>query len=85
MVGMVWLVIETRRDEMASHYHTILKIKADKRVDDVEGEGLDDGRFFVHLKDGFDFGTDPYQVVRTKSFERAVDALKAVRSAKGSA
>ncbi len=29
------------------------KLKAHPAVDEVEGEGMDEGRFFVHLKKGF--------------------------------
>ncbi|MET4240331.1 hypothetical protein [Bradyrhizobium sp. RT10b] len=42
-------------------------------VDEVEDEGLDDGRFFVHLVEGFDWTQDPAQVTRTKSFDSYSD------------
>lgn len=51
-------------------------------VEDVEDEGLDDGRFFVHLYPPYDFGTDPYNKIRTKSFDNFKDAVEAVKKAK---
>lgn len=57
-------------------------LKKNSKVDDVEDGNLDDGRFFVHLKTGWDFGTDPRQVVRTKSFDSVAAARKAIAAAK---
>ena len=57
-------------------------LKKNRKVDDVEDGSLDDGRFFVHLKPGFDFGTDPHQAVRSKSFDNVAAARKAIAAAK---
>jgi hypothetical protein len=43
-------------------------------VDEVEDEGLDEGRFFVHLNYGYDWCQDPHQATRTKSFDKYSDA-----------
>lgn len=43
-------------------------------VQEVDGEGLDDGRFFVHLKDGWDWCYDPHSVTRSKSFSSVKEA-----------
>ena len=45
----------------------------DRRIDEIEDHGMDEGRFFVHLKKGFDWGTDPYQVTQTRSFGSRLD------------
>lgn len=60
----------------------VAKIKADPRVDDVEAEGMDEGRFFVHLKPGFDWRTDPQEIRRTCSFGAYRDVVKALRGVK---
>lgn len=59
------------------------KLKAHRYVDDVEGEGCEDGRFFVHIKEGLDFNIDP-RAQRTSvtfaSYRQATQALKKVIS-----
>lgn len=35
--------------------HTLTKAACDFRVDEIEGAGMDDGRVFIHLTDGFWF------------------------------
>ena len=52
------------------------------KVADVEDEALDDGRFFVHLREGWDFGSDPWQRIGTRSFGSVREADAAVRAAK---
>lgn len=59
----------------------IEKLKATGKVDDVENEGMDEGRFFVHLNEGHDFCTDPHNVIRTKSFGGYAEAYHAVKNA----
>ncbi len=49
---------------------------------DVEAEGMDEGRFFVHLREGCDFGTDPRQPIRTKSFGSFREANAALKRVK---
>ncbi len=61
----------------------VLQLLADPRVVDVEAEGLDEGRFFVHLYPAFDFGVDPHNVIRTKSFTSYREARDAVSKTKG--
>jgi hypothetical protein len=39
----------------------------DKRIQEVESEGLDDGRIFIHLKPGYSWGDD-LEPRRSKSF-----------------
>jgi len=54
----------------------------DKRIDEIENASMDDGRFFVHLKPGLDWCSDPHQVIRTRSFgsrKEVVEALKDVK------
>lgn len=60
----------------------VQQLLANPRVADVEAEGLDEGRFFVHLNGHFDFGTDPCGVIRTKSFESYAEARDAISKAK---
>lgn len=58
-------------------------LRADPRVADIENEGADDGRFFVHLKQGWRYtydGSDA-EPMRTRSFTRLKDAQREVRSA----
>jgi hypothetical protein len=57
-------------------------LKADRRVEDVEDEGMDEGRFFVHLRPGFDWGTDPFEAIRTKSFGSFAEAHRALKRVK---
>lgn len=57
----------------------------DRRIDEIEDGGMEEGRFFVHLKAGFDWGTDPYNVIRSRSFgsrKEVLEALKDVKPAK---
>ena len=48
----------------------------DKRIEEIEDWGLDDDRFFIHLKPGYDWGTDPHQVTRSRSFGSRQEAIK---------
>jgi hypothetical protein len=57
------------------------RLRAHPHVADVESEALDDGRFFVHLKPGCDFRTDPRQPIRTKSFGSYAEARTALARA----
>lgn len=56
------------------------RLRALKCVDDVEDAFLDDGRFFVHLKTGYDWKLDPRQVTVTKSFDNFTKARRALRN-----
>ncbi len=50
------------------------KLNSYDSVDEVEDEGMDEGRFFIHLIEGYDWRADPRQVTRTKSFDNYNDA-----------
>jgi hypothetical protein len=54
----------------------------DSRIDDVEDEALDEGRFFVHLKQGWDWRQDPHQVTVSKSFGTYAEVRAALRQVK---
>lgn len=56
----------------------IEKLKATGRVDDVEDEGMDEGRFFVHLIVPYTWN-DGNGVQRTKSFSNFREAMSAVK------
>jgi hypothetical protein len=60
---------------------TLTALRRDPRVEDIENEGCDDERFFVHLKTEWSYTQDPRAVTHSQSFSRAADAVKAVRSA----
>jgi len=55
--------------------NAMLKLKAHPAVDEVEDEGMDEGRFFVHLKCGLDWNVEQ-EVRQSLSFSSAVKALK---------
>jgi hypothetical protein len=60
------------------------ELKAHPLVDDVEGEGMDHGRFFVHLVNGHTWedhegDTNPANVEHRRSFGGAVEALREVK------
>lgn len=57
----------------------IKKLKATGKVDDVEDEGMDEGRFFVHLKEPYCWD-DGYGHQETKSFGGYREAMKAVKA-----
>jgi hypothetical protein len=59
----------------------IQKLKATGKVDDVEDEGMDEGRFFVHLKSGYSWN-DGYGHQETKSFGNFREAMKAINNLK---
>lgn len=61
-------------------------LKAAPRVDEVEAEGMDEGRFFVHLQPGWKWAdmarhTTAQNVEHSRSFGGAVEALQAVKAA----
>lgn len=58
---------------------TLSRLRADPRVADIEDEGLEAGRFFVHLAPGYSF--DSMEQIRTRSFSNAAEATKDVRLA----
>lgn len=47
-------------------------------VDEIESEGCDDGRFFVHLKEGY-FYTD-YPDQRSKTFSSITEAYNLIKT-----
>jgi hypothetical protein len=51
----------------------------DKRIDEIEDAGCDDGRFFVHLKPGFDWCID-WEVRQSQTFGSRAEVLKALKS-----
>ena len=58
-------------------------LRADPKVADVENEGMEEGRFFVHLKNGWRYTYDGSDAdpVRTRSFSNCKDAAREVRTA----
>jgi len=60
---------------------TLASLRQNPRVSDIEAEGCDDERFFVHLTPEWSYTWDPCSVTHSRSFSRAADAVKAVRSA----
>lgn len=52
----------------------------DPRIEEIEDAGMDEGRFFIHLKAGFDWAIDPFNTIRTRSFGSRAEALKALKS-----
>ena len=63
------------------HSKALQALRQNPRVANIENEGCDDERFFVHLNAAWTYTYDPHQVIHTRSFARAADALKAVRDA----
>jgi hypothetical protein len=59
----------------------IAQLIATGKVADVEDEGMDEGRFFVHLKAPFTWDVR-FEVQRTKSFGTYREALAALRNVK---
>lgn len=59
----------------------IAKLKATGKVEDVENEGMDEGRFFVHLKAFYSYD-DGYGHQETKSFGGFREAIMAVKKVK---
>ena len=57
------------------------KLRAHPKVDDVEDAGMDEGRFFVHLKPEWDFDIDPWCTRHSESFGNMREALHAVNHA----
>lgn len=54
----------------------------DPRIEEIEDAGCDEGRFFVHLKDAWDWNIDPGEVRRSTMFgsrKEVTEALKKVR------
>lgn len=58
----------------------IEKLYSTGKVIDVEDEGMDEGRFFVHLKGEYEY-PHPYSGQRTKSFGGFREALSMVNRA----
>lgn len=58
-------------------------LRSDPKVADIECEGLDDGRFFVHLKEGWRYSCDGSDAdpIRTRSFSTLRDANQELRFA----
>lgn len=62
------------------------KLYSTGRVADVENEGMDEGRFFVHLKAGYDYATQdrngPDDIRLSMSFGGFREAIREVKNAK---
>jgi hypothetical protein len=56
------------------------KLKATGKVADVEDEGMDEGRFFVHLTDKWTWN-EGYGIQHTKSFGGFAEAWRALKTA----
>ena len=56
----------------------IAKLKATGKVADVEDEGMDEGRFFVHLTNEWTWN-DGNGLQRTRSFGNFLEAMQAVK------
>jgi len=63
----------TRNEEQAMG-RALVRAARDPRVAEIEAEGMDDGRVFLHLRAGFRFAA-PY-ACRTKSVGSAADILR---------
>ena len=57
----------------------IAKLKATGKVVDVEDESMDEGRFFVHLTEGYTWN-EGYGIQRTKSFGGFREVQAALRT-----
>ena len=53
----------------------------DPRVEEIEDGGMDEGRFFIHLKPGFDWNVDIEPRV-SKSFNSRKEAIAALKNVK---
>lgn len=66
--------------------HQLEKLYATGRVADVENEGMDEGRFFVHLKSGYGYDTldrnGPNDIRLSMSFGGYAEAMREVKLAK---
>jgi len=57
----------------------LLKAAEDPRVDEIEGEGMDEGRVFIHLKKGFWFpleGTHLRGVGDAKELKEVLESIE---------
>lgn len=57
----------------------IAKLMATGKVDEIENEGMDEGRFFVHLKRPYYWAKYGDDEQRTKSFGGYREAAKALK------
>lgn len=58
--------------------HKLPKIN-DPRIEEIENAGMDEGRFFVHLKNGYSWSIDPRYACVSKSFGNVRDLRNALR------
>lgn len=65
------------------------KLAAQSCVEEIENIDMDEGRFFVHLRAGYQFEPDghaaPDDEQRTRSFDSVKEAYAAIVKAKGGA
>lgn len=59
--------------------YQVEKLKATGKVTDVEDAGMDEGRFFVHLKIGYSWN-DGYGHQETKSFGGYAEAYRVLKT-----
>ena len=52
----------------------MLKLNSYRCIAEIEDDGLDEGRFLIHLVSGYDWAADPHNVTRSKSFASYADA-----------
>lgn len=54
-------------------------LRKNPHVDEIENHGMEDGRFFVHLKEGLNWG-GCYDDCSTRSFDNITEAKYALKS-----
>lgn len=55
------------------------KLMATGKVDEIENEGMDEGRYFVHLKEKYCWERYGNDIVRTRSFGNYREAERALK------
>lgn len=49
-------------------------------IDEIEDHGMDEGCFFVHLKEGYNYAPNGHGYEYTMSFDNVVEAVKEVEN-----
>ena len=60
---------------------TNLPVIKDNRIDEIENGGMDEGRFFVHLKPGYDWNID-FEIRVSQSFGSRQEVIRALKLVK---
>ncbi len=51
----------------------------EKSIEEIEDSGMDKGRFFIHLRNGWDFNIDSFEVRQSESFGTIKDARQGMK------